>query len=246
MVHISLADKVALITGGGTGIGRATALAFVEAGAKVMVTGRREEPLRELVKSDPEHIAWFTGDVSVREDAPRMIQAVTERFGRLDILVNNAAMSEGGDKLIDTDDEVLEKMIAVDLTGGLRLAREALKVFPKGSGQIINISSTAVNATYPGYSVYTAAKAGVEQWTRNLAAEVGSRGVRVNSVAPGATQTEGTRGIPDEVKEQLKQQTPLGRLGTPEDVARVVRLIASDEAAWVTGQVIAASGGLWL
>ena len=246
MVQLDFKDKVVLITGGGTGIGRAIALAFVEAGARVVVTGRREQPLQELATLHPEQITGFPGDVSVRADAPRMIRAAIAHFGQLDILVNNAAMAEGAALLAETSDEVLEQMIEVDLTGGLRLAREALKVFPKGRGQIINISSTVTNVTYPGFTIYTAAKAGIEKWTRNLAAEVGPMGVRVNAIAPGATRTDSVSSIPSEIMEQLVQSTPLGRMGTPEDVARVVRLIASDEAGWVTGQVIAASGGMWI
>lgn len=246
MISLDYTDRVVLITGGGTGIGRAIALAFVEAGANVVVSGRRQQPLETLAAENPDQIAWVTGDVTVLVDAAKMIQATVDRFGRLDILVNNAATAEGTVPLTQASDETIEQLIAVDLTGGLRMARKALEAFPQGGGQIINISSNVVNTTLPGATVYAAAKAGVEQWTRNLAAEVGPMGVRVNAIAPGPTETEtANNNVPPGLKEQIVQQTPLRRIGQPEDIARAVRLIASDEASWLTGQVITASGGLW-
>lgn len=241
----NLAGKVVLITGGGTGIGRASAEQFLARGAKVFVTGRREDPLKALKADHPDSVAFLTADVTKRGEAKRVVEAVLREWDHLDVLVNNAGTGAMGPLSEITDDD-LETTFAVNVLGLLRITRDALPALIKTKGQVINISSTVAQAATPGVVAYAASKAAVEHATRNLAAEVGPAGVRVNAVAPGATKTDQMSAMPEEMQKQMAMQTPLGRLGDPADIGRVVAMLASDDAAWMTGQVVQASGGFML
>lgn len=238
-------DKVAFVTGGGTGIGRAVALALRAGGAQVVVGGRREAPLRELAVQ--EGIEWVGVDVSDPGQVAASIERVLELHGRLDILVNNAGVYSVA-PLEETSEESLQLLWEVNVAGVLRVSRAALPALRESRGAIVNISSIVARGVFPGAVAYSASKAAVEHATRVLAAEVGPQGVRVNAVAPGPTETPMTEHLLADsgTVAALAGQTPLGRIGRPEDVAPAVVFLASPAASWVTGEVLSAAGGLTL
>ncbi|MEN0064119.1 MAG: SDR family oxidoreductase [Myxococcota bacterium] len=234
------------LVGGGSGIGRAIAIAFADRGAGVFIVGRREAPLRETAAERPEAIEWQMADVTVANDAKRIVEAAVERFGRLDVLVNNAA--DGVMRpLADTDDVTMDRLVAVNFTSPLRMAREALPHLDRTKGQVVNMGSTTANVALPGTTIYSATKAALNQATRVLAAELGPAGIRVNLIAPGPTETDAARSALDQsppgMAEQMIAQSPFRRLGIPEDVAKAVLMVTGDDAGWITGQIINASGG---
>ena len=244
-----LDGKTALITGGGTGIGRATAELLAAAGCRVLIGGRREEPLRSVADNSGGMITWERMDVAEAADRSRMLAAAQRAFGRLDILINNAAASVTADFAAQNEGQI-RRQIEVNLVAPMLLVHEALPLFTRG-GSIVNV--TSAGARYQGMppagmSAYAPSKAGLNQFTRVLATELGPQGIRVNAVAPGLTDTEiAAEAVNNEEHAAaLVQMTPLGRVGQPVDVARVIVFLASDEAAWVTGQVVDASGGFWL
>ena len=242
----SLSGKVAIITGGGTGIGRATAEAFVAAGARVVLVGRREAPLAELATLHDGMIKYIQADVSKSGNSKLIIDFALESFGRLDIQVNNAAAATVKPLSMISDDEI-DEMLAANIKGVLALCRDATPALEESQGSIINLSSVAGQSAIPGFSAYAATKAGVDRITRILASELGPMGIRVNAVAPGLTRTDMLTATPQEVLDKLVgEATALRRLGEPEDVARSIAWLASDNAGWVTGQVVQASGGLLL
>ncbi|MEO1337251.1 MAG: SDR family oxidoreductase, partial [Myxococcota bacterium] len=210
------------------------------------VTGRREAPLQALAQQHGDRIAFMIGDVSQSKAAEKIVAACVQRFGRLDILVNNAGIAPFM-PLAEMDDETIDAVLATNLAGPLRMARAALEPLARTRGQVISVSSTVTKAVMPGAVVYGASKAGLDYMTKVLAVEAASKGIRVNAIAPGATETDLLKqAMPSEAIDQLSEQTPLGRLGTPNDIAKVLTLLASDDAGWVTGQVLAASGGFML
>ena len=244
-----LDGKTALITGGGTGIGRATAELLAAAGCRVLIGGRREEPLRNVAENSSGMIAWERMDVAEAADRARALEAVRGTFGRLDILINNAAASVTADFDAQNPEQIREQ-VEVNLVAPMLLVHKALPLFRRG-GSIVNV--TSAGARYQGMppagmAPYAASKAGLNQLTRVLATELGPRGIRVNAVAPGLTDTEiAAEAVGDEAyATALVQITPLGRVGQPIDIARVIVFLASDAAGWVTGQVVDASGGFWL
>ncbi len=238
-------DKVALITGGGTGIGKAVAEALVAEGAKVVVTGRREEPLKALAAEHPGAVEYTTADVAAPGGPAAAVNHAVEKFGRLDILINNAGVGILA-PLVETNDDMLRTISAVNQEGVLIATREALPHLMQSGGNVVNISSTLARASFPGAAAYSASKAAVERITAALAVELGPQGVRINTVAPGLTRTDMSSDAPDEMIQGMVAQTPLGRMGEVEDIARAVVFLASDDAAWITGQSLQASGGLML
>jgi 3-oxoacyl-[acyl-carrier protein] reductase len=148
--------------------------------------------------------------------------------------------------LVELDDDALEQTLSVNVRGVLITTREAIPYLSKSGGAVVNISSTLAQASVPGASAYSGTKAAVERITSALAAELGPQGIRLNSVAPGVTETDMSAGIPQEILDGMIAQTPLGRLGRPEDIAKAVVFLASDDASWITGQVLQSSGGLML
>jgi NAD(P)-dependent dehydrogenase (short-subunit alcohol dehydrogenase family) len=242
-----LDGRGALITGGGTGIGKAIAEQLIGEGAKVVVAGRRKEPLDVLEQQFGDCARSFVCDVAKRGDPAKAVAFAIEQLGRLDVLVNNAGLFIRK-PLAETSDEDISAMLETNIRGVLSLSREALPYLSRAKGSIINVSSAAGIYAKPHLSAYGASKAGVHQLTRILAVELGPMGIRVNAVAPGLTRTEMTAPIFEDPKrlEPMIANTALRREGEPEDVARIVLFLATDEAAWVTGQTIAASGGLFL
>ncbi len=236
-----------IVTGAGTGIGRAVALAFSGAGAAVMLNGRREEPLA-AVRSEIEarggtaHIQQ--GDVSVQKDAQALVDAAKARFGRLDVLVNNAGKTYDA-LILRMKWDALEESLAVNLKSVFYLCSAAGKVMlAQKGGAIVNVSSAVALTGNAGQSAYVAAKAGVLGLTKSLAQEFGSRGIRVNAIAPGFIQTEMTAVLPEAVRTSYLARIPLARFGTADEVARVALFLSSDEAAYITGQTFAVDGGL--
>jgi len=239
--------KVVLVTGGGTGIGRAIATAFLAEGAKVAVTGRRLGPLETLAAENKGRLLPIAADVTKAADRKRVVDTVARDFGRLDVLVNNAGTFLWKPLLETTDDE-LAQVFGVNTLGLISLTREALPHLQRTKGNIVNLSTVGATSVLAGTTVYSSSKAAVDHFTRLLAAEVGSHGIRVNAVSPGLTDTDMAAGFLNDpnTKKSMAAQTPLGRIGTPEDMASVVLFLASPEAGWVTGQVVQSSGGLML
>lgn len=239
-------DHVVIITGGGTGIGRATAELFAKGGAEVLITGRREGPLKSVEKLYPENISTLCADVSDSGDRERIINKTIDRYGKLDTLVNCAALAAIG-RLQDTTDKDIEESCATNLIGPASLIRSAVPHLKTTRGSVINISSTGAHTAVPGYFPYVIAKAALEHLTRVLAVELGPLGIRVNAVAPGFTKTEMSEPVVNAFGEEtILAMTPLGRFGDPRDIAGAISLLASSDAGWITGQIVDASGGFML
>ncbi|HEY4906786.1 MAG TPA: 3-oxoacyl-[acyl-carrier-protein] reductase [Candidatus Acidoferrum sp.] len=245
----SLKDKVALITGASQGIGRDTALALAQAGAKVAVAARNEEKLASLVGEIES--AGGAGlavkmDVADAEQVKAGFKQVLDKFGRLDILVNNAAITRDGLSM-RMKAEDWEAVLKTNLTGAHLCIQQALSTMMRArAGRIINISSVVAQSGNAGQANYVAAKAGLIGLTKAVAIEIASRNVTVNAVAPGFIETPMTDVLSDKVKEELKTRIPLGRMGSPRDVAAAIVFLASDEAAYITGHVLNVNGGMHL
>jgi 3-oxoacyl-[acyl-carrier protein] reductase len=245
----SLKDKVAVVTGASQGIGRDTALALAEAGAKVAVAARNEDKLAtlvgEIVAAGGEAYA-VRMDVADAEQVKAGFKKVIERFGRLDILVNNAAITRDGLALrMKLDD--WDAVIRTNLTGAHLCTQQALSTMMRArAGRIINISSVVAQTGNAGQANYVAAKAGIVGLTKAIAIEIASRNVTVNAVAPGFIETPMTDVLGDKVKEELKTRIPLGRMGSARDVASAIVFLASDEAGYITGHVLDVNGGMYL
>ncbi len=243
-----LEGKVALVSGAGTGIGRGIAEAFAAQGAKVVIAARREAPLREVCEAAGGAISHVLMDLASHADRAAALETVSERHGRLDILVNNAAF-QLWKPFVETSDEEIDELFYTNVASTTRFIKQALPYLQKSGGNIVNISSTA--GRYTGVpsellSVYSASKAALNQLTRALAPELGPMGIRINAVAPGVTvgeyAMEALSSVPGRL-EALIERTSLGRVGEPADIAKTVLFLASEQASWVTGQVIDASGG---
>ena len=245
----SLKDKVAVVTGASQGIGRETALALAEAGAKVVVAARNEEKLVALagaITASGGEATALKMDVADAEQVKSCFKQVIERFGRLDILVNNAAVTRDGLAMRMKKDD-WEAVLQTNLTGAHFCIQQALPTMMKArAGRIINISSVVAQMGNAGQANYVAAKAGLIGLTKAIAIEIASRGITVNAVAPGFIETPMTDVLPDKVKEELKQRIPLGRMGLARDVAAAIVFLASDEAAYITGHVLNVNGGMHL
>jgi len=244
-----LKDKVALVTGASQGIGRDTALALAEAGAKVAVAARNEERLAALVKdivAEGGEAFAVRMDVADTEQVKSGFKAVIEKLGRLDILVNNAAITRDGLALRMKADD-WDAVIRTNLTGAHLCIQQALSSMMRArAGRIINISSVVAEMGNAGQANYVAAKAGLIGLTKAIAMEIASRNITVNAVAPGFIETPMTDVLSTEVKENLKTRIPLGRMGCPRDVAAAIVFLASDEAGYITGHVLDVNGGMYL
>jgi NAD(P)-dependent dehydrogenase (short-subunit alcohol dehydrogenase family) len=250
---LRLSGKVAFITGGGTGIGRACAVLFAKEGARVAVGGRRREPLdetvREITKSGAEAVAVFC-DVTERKSVECAIAKVTERFGRLDILVNNAGAVIVA-TVEETSDEDWDRILAANLTATFLVSRAALPALRKGGGgSIVNIGSILGIVARKQRAAYCAAKTGVTGLTKAMALDHAHENIRVNCICPSIVETElGLQSIrkaadPDAERRARTAGIPLGRMGQPEDVAQMAVYLASAEASWVTGAAMPLDGGL--
>jgi 3-oxoacyl-[acyl-carrier protein] reductase len=234
---------VTLVTGGSRGIGAAISRGLAAAGAKVAVNYRGGREAAEAVAEDVGGVA-VQGDVSNPEDAQTLIDRVEAELGEIDGLVNNAGVTR--DTLIARmSDDDWETVIGTNLRGTFNTCRAvSRKMMRRRAGSIVNVSSVVGVHGNPGQANYAASKAGIIGLTKALARELGSRGVRVNAIAPGYIQTELTDVLNEEQRGLILGNTPLGRLGDPEDVAGAVRFLLSDEAAFITGEVLLVDGGL--
>jgi len=238
-----------VVTGASQGIGRDTALALAQAGAKVVLAARNEEKLAalasEIEAAGGESLA-VKMDVADAEQVKAGFKQVIERFGRLDILVNNAAVTRDG-LAMRMKKEDWEAVLQTNLTGAHFCIQQALPTMMKArAGRIINISSVVAQSGNAGQANYVAAKAGLIGLTKAIAIEIASRGITVNAVAPGFIETPMTDVLADKVKEELKTRIPLGRMGSPRDVASAIVFLASDEAGYITGHVLNVNGGMHL
>jgi meso-butanediol dehydrogenase/(S,S)-butanediol dehydrogenase/diacetyl reductase len=238
--------KVVIVTGAGSGIGAGTARRFLNEGAFVTLNGRREYKLNETAaKFDSEK--WFIhpGDVSEETYMKRLVEDTLARFGKLDVFVNNAGMAIFG-PFEKTTTQDWRKVLATDLDGVFFGAREALPHLVKTKGSLINVSSVSGLGGDWGMSAYNAAKGAVTNLTRALALEYGSRGVRVNAVAPSFTSTEATAALEtsEAVKLAFRDRLPIGRAATPDEVAGVIAFLASDDARFINGVNLPIDGGL--
>jgi 3-oxoacyl-[acyl-carrier protein] reductase len=244
-----LAGRIAVVTGGTRGIGLAIARALAEDGASVVVSGRDAGRLDSAVKELETLGASALGvaaDQSKREDCDRLVDAAKERFGRIDVLVNNAGITRD-QLLVRMKDDDWDQVLDTNLRGVFLMTRAvARSMMRQKSGRIINIASTAGAMGNPGQVNYSAAKAGVIGFTKAAARELAHWNVLVNAVAPGLIETDMAAAIPAEAREALLQQVPLKRVGAAREVAEMVRFLAGDGAAYVTGQTIHVNGGLYM
>jgi 3-oxoacyl-[acyl-carrier protein] reductase len=245
----NLKDKVALVTGASQGIGRDTALALAEAGAKIAVAARNEEKLAALVQEisakGGEALA-VKMDVAEADQIKAGFKIVLEKFGKLDILVNNAAITRDGLVMRMKQDD-WEAVLRTNLTGAHLCIQQAIMPMIRAkSGRIINISSVVAQMGNAGQANYVAAKAGLIGLTKAISMEIASRNITVNAIAPGFIETPMTDVLPEKTKEELKTRIPLGRMGTGRDVAAAIVFLASDEAGYITGHVLDVNGGMYL
>ena len=240
--------RVALVTGGGRGIGRAIAVRLAKGGAKVAVSYRaNDEAATEtarLVREAGAECEVFKSDVASSEEVEALFKGVNEAFGPVEILVNNAGTTRDN-IMMRMKDAQFDEVIATNLKGTYLCTRAVLRGMVRARwGRIINVSSVVGLIGNAGQANYAASKAGIIGFTKSVAREVGNRGITANAVAPGYIKTELTAGLPEEITERVLGQVPVGRLGEPEEVAEVVAFLAGDGAAYVTGQTLAVDGGM--
>ncbi|WP_343688677.1 glucose 1-dehydrogenase [Chitinophaga sp.] len=248
---MKLKNKVAIVTGASKGIGASIARYYGAAGAKVVVNyATSKEGADKVVKAITDNggtAIAVQGDVSKEADINRLFAATQEAFGGLDILVNNAGIYEYL-PIEQVSAESFHQQFNINVLGPILAIQAALKLFGDKGGNIINISSAASKFAMATGSVYSASKAALDTITVALSKELGVKNVRINSLLPGSVETEGTHTtgvMGSEFEKQLIANTPLGRIGQPEDIAKVAVFLASDDSAWMTGELITASGGIY-
>lgn len=241
-------SKVAFITGATRGIGKAIALELANEGYNIALNYRTENEALESLKKEISEIGVecypVQGDVSKAEDAERMTKEIIEHFEQIDVLVNNAGITKDN-LILRMKEEEFTDVINVNLVGTFNITKNVIKYMTKKRyGKIINLSSVVGISGNAGQSNYAASKAGIIGFTKSIAKELASRNITANAVAPGFIQTDMTNVLKDEIKEAIEGTIPLKRLGTAEDVAKVVKFLASDESSYITGQVINVDGGM--
>jgi 3-oxoacyl-[acyl-carrier protein] reductase len=239
---------VAIVTGSSRGIGRAVALKLAERGAAVVVNGLRDQPSVDRVVAEIQagqgRAVGILADVSSAQDVSRLAEAATSHFGRIDILVNNAGIVRD-ELLVRMKEEDWDQVLSTNLRAAFLCARAVLRYMIRQRwGRIINITSIAGLTGNAGQANYASAKAGLIGLTRTIAREVASRGITANAIAPGFIDTEMTQRLGEELRGELLKQIPLGYIGSPEDVAQTAVFLASEEAKYITGQVLNVDGGL--
>jgi 3-oxoacyl-[acyl-carrier protein] reductase len=244
-----LAGKVAVVTGASKGIGAGIAKALAAEGASVVVNYSSSKTGADKVVAEISSAggkaAAVQADMAKKADIERLLAETKKMFGRLDILVNNAGIYEFA-PLENVTEELFHKQFNLNVLGPILSSQAALKLFDSAGGSIINISSVVSTLGFPNASVYSGTKGAVDAITRSLAKELGPRGIRVNAINPGMVETEGTHsaGIAgSEMRKQVEAQTPLGRIGQPQDIAGAAVFLASSDSSWITGETFVISGG---
>lgn len=244
---MQLENKVALITGAGSGLGLATAQAFAREGARIMINDLREEVARNAASALGGGHASIGGDVSREADVDAMVRATLDRYGRIDILINNAGVPDSFVPTVDQPLEHWQRLIDIHLTGTYLVSKKvAPHMIAQGSGSIVNLSSIAGVLGLPVRTAYSAAKAGISMLTRVLGCEWGPHNVRVNAIAPGYILTPMTEELIREGKidsDRVRRRTPMGKLGRPEDIAEAMIFLCSDRARFITTVIIPVDGG---
>jgi 3-oxoacyl-[acyl-carrier protein] reductase len=247
-VNLELSGKTALVTGGSQGIGRAIAFGLGGEGAKVAICARDkarlEETAKEIKTKTSAEVLVVPGDLSRLDEVNRVATAVRDRFGRLDILVNNAGITRDN-LLIRMSAQEWDEVLDLNLRGAFLVTKAAMRPMMKQrGGRIVNVSSVAGIAGNAGQANYASAKAGLIGFTKTVAREMATRNITCNAVAPGFVPTDLTNALLKQMEETILKQIPLGRFGTVEDVAGAIAFLVSDEAAYITGQVIVVDGGM--
>ena len=245
-----LAGKVAIVTGASKGIGASIAEALAAEGAAVAVnyasSAEGAQRVVSGIKAKGGKAVAIAGDVSNADDVRRLFERTRDELGVPDVLVNNAGVYDF-QSIADLSEETFHRQFNINVLGTLLAIREAVKTFGPQGGSVINVSSVVSEKPVPNAAVYSATKGAVDSLTRSLATELGPRNVRVNTIAPGGVETEGTHRlgiVGSDFAKQMVAATPLGRFGQPEDIARVAVFLASDDSRWLTGERITAAGGL--
>lgn len=243
---LSLRGRVAVILGASSGIGKAIALQFAKSEAKVMLFARRDNLLKEVsaeISAMRQDVSYVVGDISREKDVSRLIDQTIKKFGRIDVLICNAAIFEGA-RLENLTLESFERVIKTNLTGTFLAVKKALPYLVESKGKIILISSISGPRTgYPGEAHYTASKAGMNGFMKTAAIEVAKHGITINAIEPGSINTEILAALPIEKTDAMIKAIPMNRLGRPEEIANVALFLASPMASFITGQSIIVDGG---
>lgn len=240
--------RVAVVTGGGRGIGRVVALRLGREGADVAISYRNDdvsaEEAADAVRATGVRCETFKGDVASPEDVDALFKGVDEAFGRVDILVNNAGLTRDN-LMLRMKEQEFDEVLRTNLKGTYLCTRAVLRPMVRARwGRIVNVSSVVGLVGNAGQANYAASKAGIIGFTKSVAREVAQRGITANVVAPGYVETELTGSLPDKVKDQIRSQVPVGRFGEPEEIAEAVAFLAGEGAGYVTGQTVTVDGGM--
>ena len=238
-------NKIAIITGGASGIGLACARLFTQEGARVAIFGRRQDRLDQAQKEIGDAVLAVQGDITSEQDVKRLVDSTLKELGKVDILVNNAGTFTGG-PLHETDSGEWDRVFNINMTGVFQLTRQVLPhMIEQGSGSIIHISSILGMIAVPQTAAYNASKGALNQFSKSIAVEYGAQGIRSNALCPGMIETEMTEELRQDtaLMEEFLKGYPLGRFGKPEEVAQACLFLASDESAFITGATLPIDGG---
>ncbi len=239
---LKLEGKIALVTGGGSGIGLAVARRFAQEGAHVFITGRREAQLAEAVTLAGGRVEAIAGDLTSAGDLDRLFEAIRARAGRLDILVNSSGVAEHA-SLEETTAEHVDRAFDLNVRAMVFTVQHAVRHMDRG-GAVVLVGSIAGAMANPGYGTYSATKAAVRSYARTWSTELAPRGIRVNTISPGPTDTPMLAQASDEIRQMLSARIPARRLGQPDDVAAAAVFLASDDSMYVTGAELVIDGGM--
>jgi NAD(P)-dependent dehydrogenase (short-subunit alcohol dehydrogenase family) len=240
-----LENKIAIITGGGSGIGLSSARLFCQEGAKAVIFGRRKDRLENAVREIGENVLAVSGDITRQEDIKRLVETTVNTYGRIDILVNCAGIFTGS-PLHEMKDDEWNTALDINMTSVFKLTREVLPhMIRQKSGSIVNISSILGLVAAPGTSAYNVSKGALNQFSRSLAVEYGVSGIRSNAICPGLIATEMTEELMSDtdLMQEWSKNYPIGRFGQPEDIAKACLFLASDESSFITGAILPVDGG---